>query len=234
MIRNVYWPSCEIIAVRFDWNLNFLDRFSEMSINIKLHENPSGRNRVVADGYHYVTNSRLSQFGWKRLKKRTLYLQTMSVGGLPLAAKRCVIFSWRFVQSYPAAYRGCRVGVFNPLPPPKLQKSSKTVPNSTRLWKLSKIAEFKKPTSQYVRKKCSKILKLPSFAIVWHWQWQINWLSSQIFLKYQKLRKFYYMKWNFLYQITAASRTSEYGATAPRSPFSLSSVLNWICWTPPK
>ena len=23
------------------------------------------------------------------------------------------------------------------------------------------------------------------------------------------------------------------GATAPRSPFSLSSVLNWICWTPP-
>ena len=31
------------------------------------------------------------------------------------------------------------------------------------------------------------------------------------------------MKWNFLYQITAASRT----------PFSLSSVLKWICWTPP-
>jgi len=29
------------------------------------------------------------------------------------------------------------------------------------------------------------------------------------------------MKWNFLYQITA-----------PRSPFSLSSLLNWICRTP--
>jgi len=42
------------------------------------------------------------------------------------------------------------------------------------------------------------------------------------------------MKWNFLYQITAASRTPDYGATAPRSPFSLSSVLNWICWTPPR
>jgi len=28
-------------------------------------------------------------------------------------------------------------------------------------------------------------------------------------LKYQKLRKFYYMKWNFLYQITAASRTPD-------------------------
>jgi hypothetical protein len=31
------------------------------------------------------------------------------------------------------------------------------------------------------------------------------------------------MKWNFLYQITAASRTPDYGAAAPRSPFSLSS-----------
>ena len=41
------------------------------------------------------------------------------------------------------------------------------------------------------------------------------------------------MKWNFLYQITVASRTPVYEATTPRSPFSLSSVLNWICWTPP-
>jgi len=28
-------------------------------------------------------------------------------------------------------------------------------------------------------------------------------------LKYQKLRKFYYTKWNFLYQTTAASRTPD-------------------------
>ena len=41
---------------------------------------------------------------------------------------------------------------------------------------------------------------------------------------YQKLRKFYYMKCNFLYQITAASRTPDQGATIPRSPFSLSST----------
>ena len=36
---------------------------------------------------------------------------------------------------------------------------------------------------------------------------------------HQKLRKCYYeyMKWNFLYQITAASRTPDYGATVPRS-----------------
>jgi len=38
------------------------------------------------------------------------------------------------------------------------------------------------------------------------------------------------MKWTSLYEIAAASRTHDQGATAPRS---LSSVLNWICWTPP-
>jgi len=32
------------------------------------------------------------------------------------------------------------------------------------------------------------------------------------------------MKWNFLYQITAASRTPDKGATAPKSPFCLSST----------
>jgi hypothetical protein len=41
------------------------------------------------------------------------------------------------------------------------------------------------------------------------------------------------MEWNFFYQITATSRTPDLVATAPRSPFPLSSVLNWICWTPP-
>ena len=35
-------------------------------------------------------------------------------------------------------------------------------------------------------------------------------------LKYQKLRKFYYMKWNFLHQITAASRTKWLPPPDPR------------------
>jgi len=42
------------------------------------------------------------------------------------------------------------------------------------------------------------------------------------------------MKWNFLYQITAASEPLTRGASAPRSPFFLYSVPNWICWTPPE
>ena len=40
-----------------------------------------------------------------------------------------------------------------------------------------KIAEFRTPAPQDIRKKGSKILKLPSFAIVLHLQWQIIWLS---------------------------------------------------------
>ena len=46
-------------------------------------------------------------------------------------------------------------------PPPKFRRPSKIMPNSTRLWKLLKIAEFRTPTPQHVRKKGSKILKLP-------------------------------------------------------------------------
>ena len=51
------------------------------------------------------------------------------------------------------------VGGFQ-IPPPEIPKALKIVPNSTRLWKLLKIAEFRKPTHQDVRKKGSQILKL--------------------------------------------------------------------------
>ena len=51
---------------------------------------------------------------------------------------------------------------FGGVEPPKFQRPSKIVPNSTRLWKMLKIAEFRTPIPQDVRKKKgSKILKLP-------------------------------------------------------------------------
>jgi len=56
---------------------------------------------------------------------------------------------------------GAGVGGSAP-PAPKLRRPSKVVPNSIRLWKLLKIDEFRTPTPQEVRKKGSKILKLPS------------------------------------------------------------------------
>jgi len=59
-----------------------------------------------------------------------------------------------------AAYRGAEVwGGGNP--PPKFRRPSKIVPNSTRLWKLLKIAKCRTPTPQDVRNKGSKSLKLP-------------------------------------------------------------------------
>jgi len=63
------------------------------------------------------------------------------------------------VLSGAVAYRG-GFGGLNP-PPPKFRRPSKIVPNSTRLWKLLKIAEFRTPKPQDVWEKSSKILKLP-------------------------------------------------------------------------
>jgi len=64
--------------------------------------------------------------------------------------------------SQSVAYRGWGGGwVLTPLPP-KIRRPSKIVPNTTRLWKLLNIAEFRTPTPQDIRKKGSKILKLPS------------------------------------------------------------------------
>ena len=72
-----------------------------------------------------------------------------------------------------------------------------------------KIAEFRTPTPQDVRKKSSEILKLPPV----HNCFTLTMTNKLVViinsLKYQKLRKFYYMKWNFLYQIIAASRTPD-------------------------
>ena len=65
-----------------------------------------------------------------------------------------------FVFYISVSYRRGGLGTSTPPPPPKFRRPSKIMPNSTRLWKLLKIAEFKTPTPQDVRKKDSKILKL--------------------------------------------------------------------------
>ena len=72
-----------------------------------------------------------------------------------------------------------------------------------------KIAEFRTPTPQDVREKGSKILKLPPVRNCFTLAIRNKLVVIIIVLKYQKLRKFYYMKLNFLYQITAASRTPD-------------------------
>jgi len=54
---------------------------------------------------------------------------------------------------------GGGVGGFKP-PPSKFRRPNKIVPNSTRLWRLLKIAEFRTPRPQDVRKKVSKNVKI--------------------------------------------------------------------------
>jgi hypothetical protein len=54
-IKNLCCSSCKVhvIPFRFEWNLNFLDRFSKNTRNIKFHENPPSDNRVVPHGRTY-------------------------------------------------------------------------------------------------------------------------------------------------------------------------------------
>jgi len=58
-------------------------------------------------------------------------------------------------------------------------------------------------------KKCSKILKLPPVPNCFTLTITNKLVVIINSLKYQQLRKFYYMKLNFLYQITAALRTPD-------------------------
>ena len=87
-------------------------------------------------------------------------------------------------------------------PPPKFRRPSEIVPNSTQLWKLLKIAEFRNPTPQDVRKKGSKILKLPRFAI-WFTLVMTNKLVIIIdSLKIPKIKKILPYEMKFLVPLT--------------------------------
>ena len=86
-----------------------------------------------------------------------------------------------------------------PLPPSKFWRPSKILPNSTRLWELLKIPEFRKPVPQEVRKG-------------------------------GKIKKILLHEMKFLVLNYSCLQNPWLGATVPRSPFPLSSVLNWICW----
>jgi len=53
-------------------------------------------------------------------------------------------------------------------------------------------------------------------------------------LQVPKIKKILLYEMKFLVPNYSCLQTPWPGGYAPRSPFSLSSVLNWICWTPPK
>ena len=110
------------------------------------------------------------------------------------------------------------------LPPPrKFRRPSKIVSNSTRLWKLLKLLNL---GLQDVRKKGSKILKLPRFANKW-----VVIINS---LKVPKIKKFLLYEMNFLVPNYSCHQNSWLGGRGlpPPDPRSMSSALNWICWNP--
>ena len=52
MIKNVYWSLCKVpvIVVRFECNVEILNKFSKKYSNAKFHENPSSGSRIVPCG----------------------------------------------------------------------------------------------------------------------------------------------------------------------------------------
>ena len=132
-----------------------------------------------------------------------------------------------WISGVPRGCLGCST------PHPKFQSPSKIVPKSTWLLKLLKIAEFRKQIHQDVRKKGSKILKLTSvrhcFTLA-----TINKLVVIInTLKVPKIKNILLYEMKFLVSNYSCLQNPWLKGYRPRSPFSLSSVLNWIWGTPP-
>jgi len=112
----------------------------------------------------------------------------------------------------------------------KFRRPSKIVPNSTRLWKLLKIAEFKTPTPQDVRKKGSKILKLPSVRNCFTLAMTNKLVVIMDSLKVPKINKILLYEMKFLVPNYSCLQNPWLGGYRPQIP--VLSVLNWICWTP--
>ena len=107
-------------------------------------------------------------------------------------------------------------------PPPKFRRPSKIVPNSTRLWKLLKIAEFRRPTPQDARKKGSKILKLPSVRNCFTLAMTDKLVVIINSLKVPKIKRILLYEMKFLVPIYSCLQNPWLVGYRPRSPFPLS------------
>ena len=145
---------------------------------------------------------------------------------------RCVCVSDCVTSRLPrlleVAYRGRGFGRFKP--PPKFRRPSKIVQNSTRLWKLFKIAEFRTPTPQDVRKKGSKILKLPPVRNYFTLAMTNKLVVIKNRLRVPKIKKILLYEMKFIVPNCNCLQNPWLGDYRPQIP--VLSVLNWICWTP--
>ena len=94
-----------------------------------------------------------------------------------------------------------------------------------------KIAEFRTPTPQDVRKKGSNILKLPSVRNYFTLTMKNKLVVIINSLKVPKIKKILLRKMKFLVPNYSFLQNPWLGGY--RSQIPVLSVLNWICWTPP-
>ena len=123
------------------------------------------------------------------------------------------------------------VGVFKPPLPLKFGRPSKIVPNSTWLWKLLKIVEFRTPTLQDVWKNGSEILKLPLVRNCFTLAMTNKLVVIINSLKVPTIKKTLLYKMKFLVPNYSCFQDPWLGGYYPQFP--VVSVLNWICWIPP-
>jgi len=114
---------------------------------------------------------------------------------------------------------------------PKFRRPQKIVPNSTRLWKLLKIAEFRTPTPRDVRKKGRKILKLPPVRNCFTLAMTNKLVAIIKSLKVPKIKNILLYEMKFLVPNYSCLQNHWIGGYRPQIP--VLSVLNWSCWTPP-
>ena len=139
--------------------------------------------------------------------------------------------TWNLKQSM--TYRGGGGFKIPPPPPPhKFRRPSKIVSNSTRLWKLLKIAEFWTPTPQDIRKKGSKILNLPSVRNCFTLAMTNKLVVIINILKVPKINKLLLYEFKFLLPNYSCVQNPWPGGYRPQ--ISVLSALNWICWIPPR
>jgi len=165
-----------------------------------------------------------------------LYSLTEELCGAP-ALRRANRTSWDVIIILKNVCRtgqwrteGGGFGVFKPSPS-KFRRPSKIVPNSTRLWKLLKIAEFRKQTPQDIPKKDSKILKLPPVRNCFTLVVTNKLVVIMNSLKVPKVKKILLYEIKFLVPNYSCLQNPWLGGYCPQIP--ILSVLNWICWTPP-
>jgi len=106
---------------------------------------PSEKNSTIPTEY---------ETGWVSVSGWTFWRRDAPPASAEIGILYRPACSWAAIPTSGVPRGGGGLGVQPP--PPKFRRPFKIVPNKTRLWKLLKIAEFRTPTPQDVRKKAVK------------------------------------------------------------------------------